>query len=151
MYRFTGSKLLAHDIRIATRLMWELANGRTLSWRESRMLRRTTPTFSVVPFVIIVIVPFMEFTLPVLLKLFPNMLPSTFEDKHKKRSLKKSCVCVWRWLSSCRRHCRKWLPLRPARIWRRSSSSCCACVLCDLLLSFRNPCVFLLVFFRVIL
>lgn len=77
--------MLAHDIRIATRLMWELANGRTLSWRESRMLRRTTADiFRLVPFVIIVIVPFMEFTLPILLKLFPNMLPSTFEDKHKK-------------------------------------------------------------------
>ena len=32
-----------------------------------------------VPFAVIVIVPFMEFTLPFLLKLFPNMLPSTFQ------------------------------------------------------------------------
>ena len=30
------------------------------------------------------LVPFMELALPVLLKVFPNMLPSTFEDKLKK-------------------------------------------------------------------
>jgi hypothetical protein len=30
------------------------------------------------------VVPFLEFALPVLLRLFPNMLPSTFEDKLKK-------------------------------------------------------------------
>ncbi len=29
-------------------------------------------------------VPFLEFLLPVLLRIFPNMLPSTFEDKLKK-------------------------------------------------------------------
>lgn len=30
------------------------------------------------------LVPFLELALPVLLRLFPNMLPSTFEDKLKK-------------------------------------------------------------------
>jgi len=34
-----------------------------------------------IPFAVFVIVPFMELLLPVALKLFPNMLPSTFEDK----------------------------------------------------------------------
>lgn len=32
-----------------------------------------------VPFAVFVIVPFMEFSLPFFLKLFPNMLPSTFQ------------------------------------------------------------------------
>lgn len=40
--------------------------------------------FRLVPFAVFVIVPFLEFTLPIFLKLFPNMLPSTFEDKLKK-------------------------------------------------------------------
>jgi len=35
-----------------------------------------------VPFAVFVIVPFMELLLPVALKLFPTMLPSTFEDKY---------------------------------------------------------------------
>ena len=33
---------------------------------------------------VFVVIPFMELLLPVALKLFPNMLPSTFEDKLKK-------------------------------------------------------------------
>ena len=33
---------------------------------------------------VFVLVPFMELLLPVALRLFPNMLPSTFEDKLKK-------------------------------------------------------------------
>lgn len=45
-------------------------------------LRRTTQDLlRLIPFAVFVIVPFMEFLLPVALKLFPNMLPSTFEDK----------------------------------------------------------------------
>lgn len=40
--------------------------------------------FRLVPFLIFVIVPFMELLLPVALKLFPNMLPSTFTDDLKK-------------------------------------------------------------------
>ena len=34
-----------------------------------------------IPFSVFVVVPFMEILLPVAIKLFPNMLPSTFEDK----------------------------------------------------------------------
>jgi LETM1 and EF-hand domain-containing protein 1 len=46
-----------------------------------------------VPFVVIVLIPFLELLLPVLLKVFPNMLPSTFESKtqeeEKRRKLLK--------------------------------------------------------------
>ena len=35
--------------------------------------------FRLVPFAIFIIVPFMEFLLPIALKFFPNMLPSTFQ------------------------------------------------------------------------
>jgi LETM1 and EF-hand domain-containing protein 1 len=40
-----------------------------------------------------VLIPFMEFALPIALRLFPNMLPSTFQDSLKaeesmKRELK---------------------------------------------------------------
>lgn len=36
------------------------------------------------PFLVFVVVPFMEFLLPVVVKLFPNMLPSTFETQSIK-------------------------------------------------------------------
>jgi len=45
-------------------------------------LRRTTnDLLRLIPFSVFLIVPFMELLLPVALKLFPNMLPSTFEGK----------------------------------------------------------------------
>jgi len=42
--------------------------------------------FRLVPFAVIVIVPFMEFSLPILLKIFPNMLPSTFASQSQKQT-----------------------------------------------------------------
>jgi LETM1 and EF-hand domain-containing protein 1 len=33
---------------------------------------------------VFLIIPFMEFLIPFAVKLFPNMLPSTFEDKTQK-------------------------------------------------------------------
>ena len=59
--------------------------GHSLSRRETRQLQRTTADLiRLVPFSIIVVVPFMELLLPVFLKLFPNMLPSTFQDSDKR-------------------------------------------------------------------
>ena len=56
--------------------------------RERRQLKRTTTDIlRLIPFAVFVIVPFMELLLPVALKLFPNMLPSTFEDKFAAVSL----------------------------------------------------------------
>ena len=40
------------------------------------------------------VVPFLEFALPVLLRLFPNMLPSTFEDKLKKEEEMKRRLAI---------------------------------------------------------
>ncbi|KAF8654071.1 hypothetical protein AX16_003604 [Volvariella volvacea WC 439] len=77
-----GSKLLVSEVRIASRLQWKILHGDTLTRRERRQLKRTTQDLlRLVPFAVFVIVPFMELLLPVALKLFPNMLPSTFEDK----------------------------------------------------------------------
>ncbi|KAK1402877.1 Mitochondrial proton/calcium exchanger protein [Heracleum sosnowskyi] len=86
-----GTKLLWADVTISLRLLQKLANGKNLSRRERQQLTRTTADiFRLVPFAVFIIVPFMEFLLPVALKLFPNMLPSTFQDKMKEQeALKK--------------------------------------------------------------
>ncbi|KAI9456449.1 LETM1-domain-containing protein [Russula earlei] len=77
-----GTKLLAKEVRISARLQRKILQGETLTRRERRQLRRTTQDLiRVIPFAVFIMVPFMEFLLPVALKLFPNMLPSTFEDK----------------------------------------------------------------------
>ncbi|TDL27427.1 LETM1-domain-containing protein [Rickenella mellea] len=77
-----GSKLLVSEVRISARLQWKILQGEALTRRERRQLKRTTQDLlRLIPFSVFLIVPFMEFLLPVALKLFPNMLPSTFEDK----------------------------------------------------------------------
>ncbi|KAF3451078.1 hypothetical protein FNV43_RR07167 [Rhamnella rubrinervis] len=80
-----GFKLLWADVRISSRILLKLAGGKSLSRRERHQLTRTTADiFRLVPFAVFIIVPFLEFLLPVFLKLFPNMLPSTFQDKMKE-------------------------------------------------------------------
>ena len=80
-----GSKLLAADVRTARHILGRTLAGSTLSRRERKQLLRTvTDVFRLVPMSIFVLVPFMEFALPFALKIFPNMLPSTFQDSLKE-------------------------------------------------------------------
>ncbi|PIO26199.1 hypothetical protein AB205_0083310, partial [Aquarana catesbeiana] len=82
---YHGFRLLWIDTKTAARMVWRLLHGQVLSRRERRRLMRTcADLFRLVPFLVFVIVPFMEFLLPVFLKLFPEMLPSTFETESKK-------------------------------------------------------------------
>nr|XP_046268879.1 mitochondrial proton/calcium exchanger protein isoform X6 [Scatophagus argus] len=82
---YHGFKLLWIDTTIAGRMLWRVLNGHALSRRERRQFLRTcADVFRLLPFLVFIIVPFMEFLLPVALKLFPNMLPSTFETQSKK-------------------------------------------------------------------
>lgn len=79
-----GMKLLAADVRTARRLLVRTLNGSALTRRERKQLLRTTSDlFRLVPMSMFIIIPFMEFALPFALKLFPNMLPSTFQDSLK--------------------------------------------------------------------
>jgi len=89
---WSGAKLLWVEIKIASRLSWRLMSGLELSRRERKQLTRTTAdVFRLVPFAAFVIIPFMELLLPVALKVFPNMLPTTFRDelKHEEELKKK--------------------------------------------------------------
>ena len=85
LHYWHGSKLLAADIRVASKLFGRLLVGRTLSRREHNLLVRVSADIArLVPLSFFVIVPMMEFALPFALKLFPNLLPSTFEEKHHR-------------------------------------------------------------------
>ncbi|KAL1772935.1 LETM1 domain-containing protein LETM2, mitochondrial isoform X1 [Sigmodon hispidus] len=84
-YYYNGFYLLWIDTKVAARIVWRLLHGQTLTRRERRRLLRTcADVFRLVPFMVFIIVPFMEFLIPVFLKLFPDMLPSTFESESKK-------------------------------------------------------------------
>ncbi|CAI7606890.1 unnamed protein product [Penicillium discolor] len=77
-----GTKLLSTEVKISSRLALKMAGGYELSRREHRQLQRTTKDLGrLVPFSMFLIVPFAELLLPVALKIFPNMLPSTYEGQ----------------------------------------------------------------------
>lgn len=91
---YMGGKLLVADVRTAKQIIGRTLHGTPLTRRERKQLLRTvTDVFRLVPMSIFVLIPFMEFALPFALKIFPNMLPSTFQDSLKaeenmKRDLK---------------------------------------------------------------
>ncbi|XP_036022196.1 LETM1 domain-containing protein LETM2, mitochondrial isoform X2 [Onychomys torridus] len=87
---YNGFSLLWIDTKVAARIVWRLLHGQALTRRERRRLLRTcADVFRLVPFMVFIIVPFMEFLIPVFLKLFPDMLPSTFESESKKEEKQK--------------------------------------------------------------
>ncbi|TGZ83357.1 MRS7 family protein [Ascodesmis nigricans] len=80
-----GTKLLGTEIKISWKLALKMAAGYELSRRERRQLERTVKDLGrLVPFSVFIIVPAGELFLPFALKLFPNMLPSTYEDQSAK-------------------------------------------------------------------
>lgn len=88
---YLGSKLLVKEVKIASNIVQRLLEGHGMTRRERNQLIRTTmDVFRVVPLSIFVLVPFMEFALPFALRLFPNMLPSTFQEKYQKEEKMKT-------------------------------------------------------------
>ena len=72
------------DVRTARDLVRQTLAGSTLTRRERKQLLRTvTDLFRLVPFSMFLIIPAAELALPLALRLFPNMLPSTFQDSLK--------------------------------------------------------------------
>ena len=90
-----GFRLFGFELRVATRLVWKQLQGEVLTRRERKQLTRTTADlFRMVPFTLFIIIPFAEFLLPVALRLFPNMLPSTFQTQLKQARLAMhTCAC----------------------------------------------------------
>ncbi|EER25892.1 conserved hypothetical protein [Coccidioides posadasii C735 delta SOWgp] len=80
-----GTKLLATEVKISTRLAVKMAAGYELTRRENRQLQRTVKDLGrLVPFSVFVIIPFAELLIPVVIKFFPNFLPSTYEGQKSK-------------------------------------------------------------------
>ncbi|KAL2314737.1 LETM1 domain-containing protein mdm28, mitochondrial [Schizosaccharomyces pombe] len=89
LHFWDGTKLLGVEIKISSKLVYKMAVGYELTRRESRQLTRTLKDIGrLVPFSVFVVVPFAELLLPIAVKLFPNLLPSTFEDAKDKEAKK---------------------------------------------------------------
>lgn len=87
---WNGTKLLGFEIKVTTRLLVKMLSGYELTRRENTQFKRTiSDVLRLVPFSAFVIIPFAELLLPIALKIFPNLLPSTYEsnsDKEKKKT-----------------------------------------------------------------
>ena len=84
-------QLLYGDVITARSLLAKTLKGSALTRRERKQLLRTvSDLFRLVPFSMFVLIPLMEFALPLALKLFPNLLPSTYQESLKvEESMKK--------------------------------------------------------------
>lgn len=95
VHYYHGFRLLFIDISVSVKLVGRILGGKQLSRRERNLLVRTTSDmFRLVPFSVFIIVPFMELLLPVFIKLFPGMLPTTFETASEKKNKMKQSLKV---------------------------------------------------------
>ena len=99
-----GTKLLWVEVKIASRLLFKTLRGEQLTRRERRQMTRTTAdVFRLVPFAAFVLIPFMEFLLPVALKVFPACsLPLSETTSSTRRSSRRSSRLNSRWPGSSR-------------------------------------------------
>ena len=94
-----GAKLLYANVNTASSLVRLVLKGKSLSRRQYQILVRTgSDIVQLVPTLAFIIIPGAELLLPVALKLFPGMLPSTFEKEEareeKAKKLLKARVAV---------------------------------------------------------
>ncbi|KOC68270.1 LETM1 and EF-hand domain-containing protein anon-60Da, mitochondrial [Habropoda laboriosa] len=95
IHYYHGFRLLGLDMKISAKLVWRILQGKELSRREHRLLIKTTgDLFRLIPFSVFIIVPFMEFLLPVAIKLFPGLLPSTFQTAVEKEDKLKQALKI---------------------------------------------------------
>ncbi|XP_043526533.1 mitochondrial proton/calcium exchanger protein [Frieseomelitta varia] len=95
IHYYHGFRLLGLDMKISSKLIWRILKGKELSRREHRLLIKTTgDVFRLIPFSVFIIVPFMEFLLPIVIKIFPGLLPSTFQTATEKEDKLKQALKI---------------------------------------------------------
>lgn len=95
LHYYHGFRLLALDIKIASKSLWKLFCGKSLTRREkNQFLRAVSDIFRLAPFMVFIIIPFAEAALPFVVKLFPSLLPSTFESSSNRETRLKKQLMV---------------------------------------------------------
>lgn len=95
MHYYHGFKLLGLNTKISFKLALKKMKGQELSRREHNLFVETVADlFRLLPFSVFIIVPFLEFTLPLFIKIFPGMLPTTFQTKDDKEAKLKQSLKV---------------------------------------------------------
>ena len=86
-HMYHGFRLFGVNTKLAWKYTKRLRTGVALTRRERMLLERATlDLLRLVPFSFFIIVPFAEFLLPVALKMFPGLIPSTFETESQGRT-----------------------------------------------------------------
>lgn len=94
-HMWSGAKLLAADVRGSWKVLKRILKGKQITRRERNFIVQTGVDLArLVPFSLFLIIPAAEFALPFALKIFPNMLPSQFQDEMKKEEDKKKNLKV---------------------------------------------------------
>ena len=79
-----GFRKLGNNIFVAYFLLTRSRHGKKLRKADTNVLKKTgTDLLKTIPFTVITLIPFAEAALPILLKLFPTMLPSTLSSTHE--------------------------------------------------------------------
>lgn len=87
----TGILLFLTNMKISKNLIIKRLKGYRLSYSEYKLLIRTmNDMLKLIPFSFFIIIPFAEFLLPVFLKIYPNLLPSTFKNDNNFNNIKKN-------------------------------------------------------------
>ena len=87
-----GTKLLGKEIgQCRSLLVAKYWRGNAWTRREMLQIARTKKyCLKLIPFSVFIIVPFLELALPVVLKVFPGMLPSTFDSSKRIAAARRS-------------------------------------------------------------
>lgn len=84
-HMWAGARLLAADVRVSAGILRRITHGKQITRRQRNFIVQTGVDLArLVPFSLFLIIPLAEFALPFALRLFPNMLPSQFQDNMKK-------------------------------------------------------------------
>lgn len=87
-FYYTGTKILIHNIRQSRAIIKKKQQNQQVHWREDRLLRQTKNDLTkVVPFLGIAMIPLSEFFLPIIIRTFPSLLPSTYQNEEQKKEL----------------------------------------------------------------
>mmetsp|Transcript_68292 Transcript_68292/g.79504 ORF Transcript_68292/g.79504 Transcript_68292/m.79504 type:complete len:490 (-) Transcript_68292:130-1599(-) len=84
---YHGFRLFFLNTSLAWKYSQQMRNGVALTRRERQLLESATmDLLRLVPFSFFIIVPFAELLLPITLKMFPDLIPSTFETEAQGRN-----------------------------------------------------------------
>ncbi|ORM40666.1 putative LETM1 and EF-hand domain-containing protein 1 [Babesia sp. Xinjiang] len=81
----TGFRLYFANVKVSYYILLKRLKGHPMRYNERKLLMNTlNDALKLVPFSFFLIVPFAELLLPVAIRLFPQMLPSTFRTDNSK-------------------------------------------------------------------